>query len=240
MDTLSYDERLSSADRKLHALGNIARLRRAQQRFGRDRDLAAVRAALERELGETVSRRTAARFLGVSHTALARWINAGDVPVVYGVNGRTEVPVAALLDLHQDVSAQHRRGARSRHVIEASLAAGRERAVHLDVAELAGRSGTEDHGRAEVRALAYHRAVGDQLTRAMLNEARHRVWRWHDEGKLDPRYAGRWETVLEGTVAEVAEAIGADTSEGRDLRQSSPFAGMISEPERRAILAGID
>jgi hypothetical protein len=41
-------------------------------------DLAAVRLSLERELGETVSRRLAAKLLGVSHTALDRWVEPGD------------------------------------------------------------------------------------------------------------------------------------------------------------------
>jgi hypothetical protein len=70
-------------DRKQALFENIVRLRRAGREAPGSRDIASVRAALELELGETVSRRLAARVLGVSHTALDRWIKSGDLPVVY-------------------------------------------------------------------------------------------------------------------------------------------------------------
>ena len=70
----------------------------------------------------------------------------------------------------------------------------------------------------------------------MLNEARHLVQKWRDEGKLDPTYAERWEDVLRKPVVDVRELITADTPSASDLRQNSPFAGMLSEPERRKIL----
>jgi hypothetical protein len=53
-----------------------------------NRDIVAVRTALEKELGETVSNRLAASLLGVSHTALARWIKAGDLATVYNAHAR--------------------------------------------------------------------------------------------------------------------------------------------------------
>jgi hypothetical protein len=62
---------VSFIDRKKELFENTVRLRRV----GREppgKDISAVRAALERQLGETVSRRLAARLLGVSHTALDR------------------------------------------------------------------------------------------------------------------------------------------------------------------------
>ena len=231
---------MGSVDRKLQTLENVARLRRAQRHLGRNRDLSAVRASLERGLGPTVSRRIAARLLGVSHTALARWIKAGDLPIVYTANGRTEVPVPALLDLYDDVDSARRRGGRTRHLLEPSLARGRERAARLDTEDLSGRADAHDRERAERFALAYHRAVADRLTRRMVDEARHRVWRWRDDSRLDPRYAEQWEAVLDGTLDEIRETLRADTSDARDLRQNSPFSGMLSEPERRAILAAID
>jgi hypothetical protein len=70
----------------------------------------------------------------------------------------------------------------------------------------------------------------------MVNEARHRVWKWRAEGKLDPRYADEWEAVLRRSVADVRRTITTDSSYAQDLRQNSPFAGMLSEPERRRIL----
>ncbi|HYN90877.1 MAG TPA: hypothetical protein VER75_03070, partial [Thermoleophilaceae bacterium] len=79
-------------DQREQLFQNLVRLRRAQRHAPQNRDLQAVRASLEEELGETISRRLAARLLGVSHTALARWIKAGDLPLVHSSNGREEVP----------------------------------------------------------------------------------------------------------------------------------------------------
>lgn len=73
----------------------------------------------------------------------------------------------------------------------------------------------------------------------MVDEARHLIWQWRDEGRIDPRYAKRWEKVLSRPIPEIRKTIGEDSQRGRDLRQNSPFAGMLSEPERRKILAEI-
>jgi hypothetical protein len=37
-------------------------------------------------------------------------------------------------------------------------------------------------------------------------------------------------------MAEIRKVIAADDERGRDLRQNSPLAGLLSEPERRKIL----
>jgi hypothetical protein len=62
---------------------------------------------------------------------------------------------------------------------------------------------------------------------------------WLDQGKIDPRYAQQWDEVLRRPVTEVRRAISEDTPQMRDLRQNSPFAGMLSEPERRKIVEEI-
>jgi hypothetical protein len=38
-------------------------------------------------------------------------------------------------------------------------------------------------------------------------------------------------------VSEIRRIIGEDGERERDLRQNSPFAGTLSEPERRKLLA---
>lgn len=229
---------MNSTERKLQRLEQIARLRRAQHSAPQDRDIATVRSGLERELGETVSQRLAARFLGVSHTALQRWIKAGDLPLVYSAGGRQEVPVSGLLDLHERVERGRQRGHRRKHHLEPTLMEGRKRAGRITAEELMteSSSGEDGHARADRRALAYHRAVAGRLNRRMIDEALHRVWKWQAEGKLNPRYADEWERVLRRPVADVRQAIISDSACARDLRQSSPFAGMLSEPERRRIL----
>lgn len=229
---------MSKLDRQGELFENILRLRRAGRELPRNRDIAAVRADLERELGEGVSVRQAARLLGVSHTALRRWIGAGDLPEIYSREGRTEVPVSALLDLRDDVDAERTLGNRRRHVLEPAVLRDRGRATRLRADELLSDVDDtgEGHERAERRALAYHRALGRRLRRSMIDDARYRLWQWQKDAKIDPRYAKQWEEVLGGPVADVRRIIGEDSRKGRDLRQNSPFAGMLSEAERRRIL----
>ncbi len=73
----------------------------------------------------------------------------------------------------------------------------------------------------------------------MVDDALHTVWKWRDQGRMDPRYVRQWEQLLQRPVPEIKRVIGADTAKARDLRQNSPFAGMLSTPERKKILAGI-
>jgi hypothetical protein len=221
-------------DRKQGLFENILRLRRAGRAAPGNRDIAAVRIALERELGETVSRRFAARVLGVSHTALDRWIKAGDLPVVYSPQGRVEVPVPALLDLYEAVESDRDGGAR-RYPLTPTMARQRDAARRLRLGKpAAGRD--RNHDRARARSLAYHRAVAKRLRKPMVDEARHVLFRWRDQGRIDQRYVDRWEQVLSRPVSEIRQALVDDSQEGDDLRQNSPFPGMLSEPERQRIV----
>lgn len=220
-------------DRKQELFENVARLRRVGQDVPGNSDLATVRAALERELGATVSRRLAARILGVSHTALDRWIRGGDLPTVYSREGRTEIPVPALLELCESVHTE--RGAR--YVLKPTMERQRDAARDLRIDEDlqdGDRSGT--HDRALARNLAYHRAVARQLRRPMVDEARHVLFRWRAEGRISDYYADRWADIFDQPIREIRRALVDMSSNGDDLRQNSPFAGLLSEPERRRIL----
>ena len=219
-------------DRKLAVLGRIARLRLVQARLPNDADIAAVRAELEAELGETVSQRLAARFLGVSHTALGRWIQSGDVPLVFSRQGRMEVPVPALLDLSDAIAAGD---GSSAHPLERALTDRRDRAARISAAADQPR-GLGGHEEAERRGLAYHRAVADQLTQSQVDEALYRVRKWRHEGKMDPAYSDRWEKILDAPIPRIRRVLTDEAQASVDLRQNSPFAGTLSEPERRAIL----
>jgi Arc/MetJ family transcription regulator len=224
---------MGNVDRKQALFENIERLQRVERDLPPNRDLVAVRAALETELGETLSRRLAARLLGVSHTALDRWVDAGDIPLVFTPSGRREVPLEALLDLRAAVSAE-RRGGRP---LEPVMNERRERAERLDVDGLvAPGSVSEGHDRAARRSLAYHCALARSLDRRMVDDALRQVWKWRLQGRIAPSYADRWERVLHGSVADVRRTIAEDSEDAGDLRQSSPFAGRLSEPERRKLI----
>jgi hypothetical protein len=226
---------VGSIDRKQGLIENIARLRRAGRDIPGNRDIAAVRLTLENELGGTVSRRLAARLLGVSHTALDRWIKAGDLPVVFSPNGRFDVPVPALLDLYETIRAE--RSERNRNPLAPMMSRQREAARRLRVEEQV--DSENPHDRARARNLAYHRAVASRLRKPMVDEARHVVYRWREQGRMDPRYADRWDALLARSMPEIRQALVERSQEADDLRQSSPLAGMLSEPERRRILAEV-
>lgn len=227
---------MASKDRK-RLFDNIVKLRRAEKRAA-DLDISSVREDLEIELGGSVSRSFAANLLGVSHTALNNWIAAGDVPVVISERGRKEVPLPTLLDLYERVGEERSSGRRRLHVLGPVMTEARRRAERMqpkvDVDELGERP--DPHRRQELRSLAYHRALAPRLSRPMVDEAQRKLVRWTREGRIDPRYAEAWGEVFATPMAEIRKVIGADDARGRDLRQNSPFAGLLSEPERRRIL----
>ncbi|GIK76959.1 MAG: hypothetical protein BroJett022_06490 [Actinomycetes bacterium] len=231
---------MKSSERTQWLLRNVARLRRSQQRHRHDPDLAAIRVDLELELGETVSRRAAARFLGVSHAALDRWIDRGDIPLVPTPNGRTQVPVGALLVLRERVEEKRVHGDRRRHHLEAVLKEDHERAERMRPERyVPNEDGSFGHQRAERRGLAYHRVVAARLTGNLVDDARQRALRWIREGRLDHRYGERWLELLSEPIPVIKEAIVEDSRRGRDLRQSSPFAGALTGRERRRLLEAV-
>jgi hypothetical protein len=225
-------------DRKQELFEHIVRLRRAGRAVPGNEDISAVRVGLEHELGETVSRRMAARVLGVSHTALGRWIESGDLPVVLSAEGRVEVPVSALIDLRESVDADRADGPR-RYALAPTMSRYRTAAERIHVDDLQGSERSGGHGRASARSLAYHRVVARRLRRPMVEEARHVLYRWRDQGRIDPRYAERWEDLLSRPLSEIRRALIDESPEAVDLRQNSPFAGLLSEAERRRIISEV-
>ncbi len=203
-----------------------------------------MRASLERMAGPTVTRAVAARLLGVSQTALERWIVTGDVPILITPTGRHELPLRWLVESIEAVRGQRMSHPDDRHPLGSVLRARRDDAQRLDTSTLLGRSardaGGEEHLRAELLSLAYHRALARQLGKSGVLDAQDRLARWQSQGRIDPRYAKRWQTILACSPSEIAEAIGADTPRMRDLRQSSPLAGMLSEPARHRALATVN
>jgi hypothetical protein len=226
-----------SIERKQRLFEDIVRLRRAEKAGPDGRDLVTVRAHLERELGGSVSRSLAARLLGVSHTGLQKWIDAGDVPVVFTPSGKQEVPAGALVDLYEAVASARDSGQRRLHVMEPAMVDARARAEALDPTRLVPATGGGDpHDRAERRNRAYHGAVARRLRKETVRKALHQLWRWSEEGNIDPRYAEEWEALLRRPLPEIKRVLTDDSQWARDLRQNSPFAGALSEPERRKIL----
>lgn len=232
---------MTSTQRKTRRFEQVVRLRRAERAWPDSRDIVAVRSQLEREIGGTVSQAFAASVLGISHTALGRWVEQGDLPVVITARGRREVPVAVLAELHEAVQAERASGRRRLHALEPVMSAARARARDLEPAALVdgATSGDDPHRRAELRSLAYHRAVAGRLEQAHVDQARHLLWEWQDRGMIDPRHAAHWEERLGLPLAALRRSLAGDDEDDRALRQCSPFAGLLSEAERRRILKEI-
>lgn len=215
-------------------LQNITRLKRVE-RSSPSPEIAAVREDLESQLEGTVPRSTAARLLGVSHTALNNWIASGDIPVVFSKQGRKEVPISFLVKLQEQVEEQPGPSPRKLHALEPIMIEARRHAERMrPLPAVAGSD--EPHRTSELRGLAYHRALAPRLRRSMVDEAQRKLRRWQLEGKVSPRRAQAWEDVFALPMADIRKAITADDERGRDLRQSSPLAGLLSEPERRKAL----
>jgi hypothetical protein len=181
-------------------------------------------------------------LLGVSQTAIDRWIGRGDIPAVVTVTGRREVPRHALVELIEALE-ERRRIDEDRRPLASLLRERRAQAERIDVASLLGGLERETrnggHRAAELRGLAYHRAVAGALNDQVIRDARDRLSRWRAEGRIDPRYAREWEEILDQPTAQISQLIAEDTPRARDLRQSSPFAGTLTEPERQLVLHAV-
>lgn len=211
-------------------------LRRAE-REGAPEYVGDVRDDLERIIGPPVSRALAARVLGVSQTALDRHVRAGTIPTVIAPDGHLRVPVTELARLGLEVDDQRRRRAGDRPLAAALRERARE-ALRVPVTRIVEEDGSVPMGHrpAELRGLAYHRAIATRLDRQMLSDARRRLRRWKEAGSIHPHWASEWEALLASAEDEIGRVISADDERGRALRQSSPFAGTFPEPVRRRLM----
>jgi hypothetical protein len=233
---------MASVAESSRLIDGIVRLRRAERIPGVAVDVAPVRRDLESRLGPTLSRSRAAHVLGVSQTALDRWVAAGEIPVVPMPNGRREIPSQVVVELLESIS-ELRRAGRGRHPLAVALAHRREAAGTVQGALAAAGdrppAAPDGHRTAERRSRAYHAAIAERLDEAMVEEARARVERLVAEGHMHPRYAAAWRELLARRLDRIAAAIAADDQRARDLRQNSPFAAVLNEQERRRIIKAV-
>ena len=226
------------------AVRNILRLRRGERAADPHMrgELSLVREFLETIVGSTVSRAQAARLLGLSQTALDRWIEKGEVASVITPRGRREIPLSELVGLLEEVeqARSDKRGRRPlAHVIRERHRRAQE-TIDLDRLLPRPRPRQRTHRTAELQALAYHRLVAERLDEHLVDQARSRLRRWRLDGRIHPRWAEEWERILATPLPEIAKTISADTKHVRELRQSSPFAGILTEQERRRLLRTVE
>ena len=89
------------------------------------------------------------------------------------------------------------------------------------------------HGIAEARSLAYHRAIAERFAAdpGIVDRARARVRDWQ-AAHPDAHFVRGWSRILERPVREIAAFLVDDSEEARELRQSTPFAGVLGPRER--------
>jgi hypothetical protein len=219
----------------------LVRLRRIQQGAAHDRllELEPTIALITRLAGPTVKRSVAARLLGISQTALDKWVAGDELATVRTPSGRVEIPTGELLALLDEVDRSSGAG----RPVAAAIRRRRERSARelgIDLLPWDPHGVPDSHRRADLRSLAYHRAVARTLDEAGVSAARARLDRWRSEGRIDHRWAEEWSDLLSRPFRDVIDAIGADTPHAADLRQSSPFAGALSERDRRDLLRAVD
>ena len=96
--------------------------------------------------------------------------------------------------------------------------------------------------REQVETLWLHRAVAGRLVRdprtimaaAAINLRRLR--RMHPDGR-DWEWLDRWDAVLDQGVEAVLDALTSSAEYAVELREASPFAGILTEAERAQVLA---
>lgn len=224
---------------KEQVVDGIVRLRRLTSELGDDEraELDPVITLLEDAAGQTLSQSEVARLLGVSHTTIGRWVKKGEIPVVPTRRGRKEISLGQAVRLLQSVEelTETPREEALAKVIHDQ----RDRANSLDVRTLLPArllKNTKGHRKAELRSLAYHCAVAQRLTKQVVSDAQHRLSRWERDGRVHPTWAGEWHRVLAMPEPRIARVLCSDSERSRALRQSSPFAGVLSEQERRRVI----
>jgi hypothetical protein len=95
------------------------------------------------------------------------------------------------------------------------------------------------HQEIDARSLALHRLVADKLRRdpALLRIAKDNLVRWRERATPnDLVYLREWERILEAGLDPALAVATEDSEHASALRQSSPFAGVLSPSERAAFL----
>lgn len=96
--------------------------------------------------------------------------------------------------------------------------------------------------RDQLKALWLHRAVAGRLVAdpdAVLAKATanlNRLCTVHPDG-MTARWLDQWRQVLNAGAEAVLDVLTSHAPQATELRQNSPFAGVLSEAERHAILA---
>ena len=98
-------------------------------------------------------------------------------------------------------------------------------------------SAYSDHTRLDERSLTLHRLIARKLMAdpSLLDKARNNLRRWQEANDSPSLAFAEWAQILTSPVDQVAQLLGERSERATRLRQSSPFCGILTEAERRAI-----
>lgn len=104
--------------------------------------------------------------------------------------------------------------------------------------EAAVRPGYSSHRLLEARSLAMHAVIAQKIERdpRLLDVPRNNLQRWSTRWEEEkPAWYQQWCGIMNRPWPEIAALITEPSEEAARLRQSSPFAGVLSAAERRRI-----
>lgn len=127
---------------------------------------------------------------------------------------------------------------RMRRLRERRKAAGLKPVVAWVAAEPEARPAYSSHRLLEARSLAMHAVIARKIERnpALLEIARGNIERWRArQDSAAPAWLNEWHEILNQPWHDIAALITEPSENAARLRQSSPFAGILTNQERRRI-----
>lgn len=97
----------------------------------------------------------------------------------------------------------------------------------------------KDHQLIDERSLAFHQLIAAKVraTSVPIERARANIEAWLPHASAGVRAALlEWRAALDGPLQKLLQLLESDDDRATQLRQSSPFAGCLTEEERRTIL----
>jgi hypothetical protein len=93
------------------------------------------------------------------------------------------------------------------------------------------------HRLLEARSLAMHALIAGKLARdpSLLSKPRQNLETWSGRWQHSPRWVHEWRQILALSWQHIAALIAEPSERGARLRQSSPFAGVLTPEERSRI-----
>lgn len=127
---------------------------------------------------------------------------------------------------------------RMRRMRERRKAAGLKAVVSWRSAQAAPTSAYSGHRVLDIRSLAMHAVIAQKIERdpSLLAIARANLQRWRErKAGSTPAWLEEWQEILRLPWPDIATIITAPDENATRLRQSSPFAGVLTSAERKKI-----